>query len=121
MIGIMMDKILNEEKCSIEVALTWAINAKNCLQNSYGFSPNQVVFRKNPNLPNVPENKPLALENVTTIELVANNLNAVHAATKAFVKTEASEKLRRAILRKVRPSTSLNFQLEDKVYFKRRR
>lgn len=48
------------------------------------------------------------LQLVTTSELVAN-MNAIHAARKAFVETEASEKLRRAILRKVRPPTSLNF------------
>lgn len=78
------------------------------MQNNYGFSPNQLVFGKNSNLPNAPENKPPALENVTTSELVAN-MNAIHAARKAFVETEASEKLRSAILRKVRPPTSLNF------------
>ena len=78
------------------------------MQNNYGFSPNQLVFGKNSNLPNAPENKPPALENVTTSELVAN-MNAIHVARKAFVETEASEKLRSAILRKVRPPTSLNF------------
>ena len=46
----MVDKILNEKKCSIEVALAGAISAKNRLQNNYGFSPNQLVFEKNPNL-----------------------------------------------------------------------
>ena len=49
-IGTMVDKILNEKKCSIEVALAGAISAKNRLQNNYGFSPNQLVFEKNPNL-----------------------------------------------------------------------
>ena len=120
MIGIMVDKILNEENCSIELVLAWAISAKNYIQNNYEFSPNQLVFAKNPNLPNVPENKPPALENVTTSESVANNLNVIHAARKAFVEIQTSEKLKRAFLRKVRPSTSLDFQLGDKVYFKRR-
>ena len=53
---------------------------------------------------NTPENKPPPLENITTCELVANNLNAIHAARKVFIETEASEKSRRAILRKARPS-----------------
>ena len=69
---------------------------------------------------NIPENKPPPLENITTCELVANNLNAIHAARKAFIQTEASEKSRRAILRKARPSKNLNFQLGNKVYFKKR-
>ena len=78
------------------------------------------MFAKNPDLPNVTENYPPDLENNIISELVANNLNAVHPDRKAFAETEASEKLIRAILRKVRPSISLNFQLGDKVYFKTR-
>ena len=69
---------------------------------------------------NIPENKPPPLENITTCELVANNLNAIHAARKAFIETEDSEKSRRAILRKARPSKNLNFQLGNKAYFKKR-
>lgn len=89
------------------------------MQSNHGFSLNQLVYWKNPNLPNVLENKPLVLENVTINELVANKLNAVHAARKGFVETEASQNLARAILRKVRLSTILSFQLEDKLYFRR--
>ena len=48
----------------------------------------------------IPENKPTGLENVTTSELVANNLNAIFDCRNAFVETEASEKLKRAFLRK---------------------
>ena len=67
------------------------------------------MFRKNPKLPNVHENKPPDLQNNTTKELVAVNLNAIHAARKAFVEPEASEKLIRAILRKKKLPTSLKF------------
>ena len=57
MISIMKDKILNEEKCSNEIVLPCAIIAMNCLQNNYGFSPNQLVNRKNSYLLNALENK----------------------------------------------------------------
>lgn len=74
------------------VLLKWfqlgAISAKYCFQNNYGFGPNQLVFGKNPNLPNGPENKPPLLENVTTSELVPNNLNAFDAARKTFVEID---------------------------------
>ena len=65
-----------------------AISAKYCFQNNYGFGPNQLVFGKNPNLLNGPENKPPLLENVTISELVPNNLNAIDAARKAFVEID---------------------------------
>ena len=75
-IGNMMEKVSSGFGCSSEVALTWCLSAKNVLLNSYGYSPNQLVFRYNPNFSSVAENKLLALEGVTSSELVASQLNA---------------------------------------------
>ena len=36
-----------------EVALNWALAAKNSLENHQGFSPCQIVFGTNPKLPSV--------------------------------------------------------------------
>ena len=47
----MLEKILDDAKCSIEVALAWALSAKNALSNVFGYSSNQLVFEKNPNFP----------------------------------------------------------------------
>ena len=52
-IGEAVSKICEEVDCGIEVALCWALNAKNSLQNIFGFSPYQLVFGRNPNLPSV--------------------------------------------------------------------
>lgn len=46
-----MEKVLSDVGCSLEVALAWCLSAKNALLNAYGYSPNQLVFRYNPNLP----------------------------------------------------------------------
>ena len=43
-IGNMMEKVMSDIGCSLEVALSWCISAKNLLLNSYGYSPNQLVF-----------------------------------------------------------------------------
>ena len=51
-ISDMLKKLMKESpKCKLQVALAWAVNAKNSLQNVYGFSPSQLVFGYNPNLP----------------------------------------------------------------------
>ena len=50
-IGEAVSKIIEDVGCSVEVALAWATNAKNSLQNIYGFSPYQLVLGRNPNLP----------------------------------------------------------------------
>ena len=52
-IGNMMEKVLSDVGCSLEVALAWCLSAKNALLNSYGYSPNQLVFGYNPNFPSV--------------------------------------------------------------------
>ena len=62
----MVDKILHDQNCSVELAL-----AKNFLSNVFGYSPNQLVFGKNPNLPSVLTDEPLALENITSSQVVA--------------------------------------------------
>ena len=52
--------------------------------------------------------------------MVADHLNAISAARKAFVKAESSNKLKRALARKIKPATSLISEVGDKVYYKRR-
>ena len=64
-------KVRVEYKLDWEASLGWAISAKNSLQSVHGFSPFQLVFGRNPNLPNILEDKPPALEGTTSSEIVA--------------------------------------------------
>ena len=84
-IGNMINKIKNETDCTTEVALAWAINAKNCLHNVYGFSTSQLVFGKNPNLHTVLNDKLPSIEGKTSSEVVATHINTKHEARKAFM------------------------------------
>ena len=61
-IGISVQKIVSDTKCNLTVALSWAVSARNALQNVPGYSPNQLVFGYNPLFPNVVGNEPPALE-----------------------------------------------------------
>ena len=61
-IGNVMEKVMSDVGCSLEIA--WCISAKNSLLNSYGYSPNQLVFGYNPNFPSEMQNKPPSLEGV---------------------------------------------------------
>ena len=81
-IGNMMEKVMSEVGCSLEVALAWCISAKNSLLNSYGYSPNQLVFAYNPNFPSVMRNKPPAFEGIIASKLKALHLNVLHSARK---------------------------------------
>ena len=63
-IGNMMEKVMSDVGCSLEVALAWCMRTKNLLLNSYEYRPNQLVFGYNLNFPSVMRNKPPALEGV---------------------------------------------------------
>ena len=112
-------KTLESTQCSFEIALSWAVSAKNTLPNIHGYSPNQMVFGKNPNLPSILVDKPPALEGVSSSDIVADNLNAMRNARKAYVECESSEKLRRALRHQIRPANAQKYKNGDLVYYKR--
>ena len=114
-----VSKVVEDTSCSLEVALAWAVSAKNALQNLHGFSSNQLVFGRNPNFPSVLHDLLPALEAKTNSEIVAENLNAMHSARKAFIASEASEKLRRALRHNVRTSGNVKYVTGDSVFYKR--
>ena len=55
--------IEDDPSMKLEVALAWAVNAENSMQNQNGFSPIQLVLGTNPNLPTVSTNRLPAMEN----------------------------------------------------------
>ena len=57
-----MLKTMDDTKCDAEMALAWAVAAKNALHNEDGFSANQLVFGFNVNLPSVITSSPPALK-----------------------------------------------------------
>ena len=92
-LGLTVSKTMENAHCGLNIALAWEVSAKNALKNVHGFSPDQLVFSRNPNFPNVFDNELPALEGRTTSEIVANNLNAMHAAWQQCIESECSEKL----------------------------
>ena len=115
-----MMKTREDSKCSMETALAWAVCAKNCLQNVNGYSPNQLVLGRNVNLPSVAHDKLPALENPTSSDLVRENLNTMHKARENFIKSEASERIKRALKHNVRTYSEVVFSPGEEVYYRGR-
>ena len=107
---------MEDSDLSWETAISWAINAKNSLLSVHGYSPYQIVFGRNPNLPSVLVSKPLALENQSMSSTMCKHLLGLHQARKAFIAAESSEKVMRALRRQTKPSGK-SFKNGDKVYF----
>ena len=116
----MVLKLIQDGVCSAEVAVAWSVSAKNSLSSHGGFSPNQLVFGFNPNLPSVLIDDLPALEPVTLSDSVYQNMNAMHKARCAFIEAEASERIRRALRHNTRTYSNVIFENGDKVFFKRK-
>lgn len=118
MVDDCVSKILEDNpNMDLEIDLTWAVNSKNCLQMVHGWSPYQLVFGTNPNLPSVLVDKPPALQGTSVSHNVAKHLNALHSSRRAFIAAEASERIRRALRHKIRTSGE-PFCAGESVYYK---
>ena len=107
----MSDKVLEESKCSFEVALAWCTNAKNSLQNVHGFSPFQLALGQNPKLSSMINDKPPAYTPQSSIKILMDNLNAIHKAQEAFIMSENSERISRALSHNIRTNNDTKFLL----------
>ena len=106
------------KKIERQTLLSWANMARNSLQMWNGFSSHQLVFGKNPNLPGIMSDKLPALEGTTSSEIFAQHLNALQAARRAYIQTEANERIRRALRTKIRAAEQI-YQNGDNVFYKR--
>ena len=116
---VMLLKLEEENsKTDSQTLLGWANMARNSLQMWNGYSSHQLVFGQNPSVPGVMTDKLPALEGTTTSEVFAKHLNALHEARKAYIQTEANERIRRALRTKVRAAEQI-YDHGDVVYYKR--
>ena len=118
-IADMIAKIMADINCTLEFALMWSLCAKNSLMNVNGFSPYQLVFSRNPSLPALLTDKPPVLNEQSQIEMIRENLNVLHASRQAFIASESSEKIKRALQHNIRRSGDVKYFTGDSVYYKR--
>ena len=63
-------------------------------------------------------NKVPALTATPLRKIICNNLKAIHKAREAFIASENSEKIRRALAHDIRTSEDIKYITGDHVYFK---
>ena len=118
LIQSILEKIREETSCSIEVAVAWAVSAKNSLTNVYGFSPNQLVFGKNPNFSRLINNELPVLEGISSCDLITDHLNILHSARELFIQTETSENIKHSPPKKEESESTPEFSTGDDVFYK---
>ena len=118
-LGNSVHKIQEDTGCCTEVALAWAVSSRNALSNFSGYSPNQLVFGRNPVYPSISENDPPALDLPEVSEIVRENLNAMHSAREDFVRKESDERVKRALRHNIRESFIEDIDTGSEVFYKR--
>ena len=124
-VGILKEslrKMRDDEEVELGIALRWVVSARNCLVNNGGFSPNQLVFGKNPFLPSLMGEKsssPASREEGLEEGMVRETLNAMHKARETFIKNESCNKIRIALNKKVREHKLEEAKVGNEVFYKR--
>ena len=112
-------KIIKENpKMDPVVALAWAVSAKNAFPMYGGYSSYQLVFGKDPHLPNILTDKLPALSGVTTSESVAAHIQGLYSGRKAFMEAVCDDRIRKALRHKVR-AVERRFMQGEQVYYRR--
>ena len=114
----MLLKLHSEQGISYELALPWALMAKNSLSNHSGYSPFQLVLGMNPSLPSVLVNEPPAMVPMSKCEYVQRHLYVMQLARKNFLAAEACKKINRALRGQIRQSGQ-QFTQGEYVYYRR--
>lgn len=120
-VGIIKESLikLKEDGHEKKEALDWAIFSKNTLSNNKGFSPNQLVFGFNGNIPTLMgEENPALYENDDN-DYMRKLLNIIHKARISFIENEYSEKIQRALRSSIREHNIEDIEIGEKVYYKR--
>ena len=96
-------KIMKDDpKMDLIIALAWAVSAKKSLPMHGGYSSFQLVFGKNPKLPNIMTDKLLTLRGTPTNTSVVKHINALNAGRKAFNEAMCDEKVKVALRNRAR-------------------
>ena len=66
----MLNKVLEENHCSVDMRLAWCVNINNSLQNFNGFSRFQLEIGENPYLHHAATGKPSPLLQIQTSKIL---------------------------------------------------
>eukprot|EP00116_Pleurobrachia_bachei_P001516 sb/3461778/ len=117
-LGKMIRNTMEEGKVSLEIACSWATSAKNSLANQSGFSPHQLVFGHNPQMPTFVDRESYQ-EEVCEDQVMEDNLKARRIARQEFMKLENDGRINRVLKHKGHVQDGTTYVAGDKVYYKR--
>ena len=95
-----------------------AICSVNCSMYVHGFTPAQLAKGQNPRLPSALSDGMPAFEGETTSPVIAEHLNTISSARKAFASAQTSAKLKRALRKPIRSYCDAIYDHGDNIFYK---
>ena len=118
-VDMMVTRMLASDKhLPPHIALAWALNAKNSLENQHGFSPFQLHIGTNPTLPSTTRDGPPSFEDSCSSSSFVKHVNAMMNARKQFIDAESSASLKKALKSKLYTRGD-DIQEKDLIYYKK--
>ena len=117
---VMQKMLFQEPGMKPEIALCWALSAKNCLENWQGFSPAQLVFGVNPGLPAIYCSGPPGMEEARVSGAMWQHINAMHLAREMYIQCENDTALKTALRKRCFKSAEM-VNIGEWIYFKNAR
>ena len=118
-LGLSVGKIMEDEQCTVHIAIAWAISARNACDINKGHSPNALVFSFNTAVPTAFNSTPSGLEEVTGSDIVRKNLNAMYKGRIDFWLKQSDAQLKKALNSQTRQLDGDDINIGDEVYYKR--
>ena len=113
------DKLIDELHCEPAIALAWATNAKNSLENTFGYSPYMMILGKTPSIPGLSNVKMITSLNETTVsKILLDHLNCMYQSRAAFLKANNSERVKRSLRDRI-CHVEEKYVTGDQVYYKK--
>ena len=100
----------------VDIILSYAVFAKNCLVDNLGFSPHQRVFGRSPNLPTIMSNNPCSTNTDIKSDIVSKHMNLLNETRKAYMSAESSDRIKRALNSRIYVSDA-PFYYGERVYY----
>ena len=112
------EKLMAEGDFDVDTCILYASMVKNMYSSTNGFSPYQLVFGRNPNLPDVLTDDLPALQPRAPLGVVHDHLRALQQAKLAYFETQASQKVKLALSKNIRDVKFIP-RCGDRVFYKR--
>ena len=116
---IVIDKLLEEDdKMTLEEAVSHAVNAKNMQITRRGFSPRQLMFGHQGVIPGISEGNPINFEPIVESDIFKKEFINRQRSEALFRQVDASERIKKALTQNVHGYVNYQYKEGEKVLFK---